>query len=356
MALADKRIRETSTLSTDASAATDDVLLEKDAATLAGITQEIETLKVTIDRQSETAKLLEAEHAGHERAVREAKHPLCPYDDAPIDVERAQFVCPLPRLPDPAAPLKLAAETARARNEHTRELHENETKLAALRRQEASLTEKVAATRRRVEARQLAVAAATKASQSAWATKGLVGRLFDLRAEADKAHDDEAKARTKLHELQEQQKAGLSAFHTTKLQSWFDYLIRRVVSPEASGSVSLDGNGLHPRIEWHGRRRSVALNSLQIVLFDLAAMLCAVEGDGIAPAFLIHDSPREGDLDPYTYARIFRALRELGPDDQSAAFQYIVTTTTTPPSQVADRIRLTITADRAENRLLMENL
>lgn len=159
-----------------------------------------------------------------------------------------------------------------------------------------------------------------------------------------------------LVDLQDRQKAGLSAFSTAKLQRWFDYLIRRVVSPEAKGWIVLDGNGLHPRIDWRGRRRSVALNSLQIVLFDLAAMLCAVEGDAPCPAFLIHDSPREGDLDPHTYARVFHAIHELGEDEDGAPFQYIVTTTTNPPSLVQGRVRLTIAADSAQNRLLMEDL
>jgi hypothetical protein len=68
------------------------------------------------------------------------------------------------------------------------------------------------------------------------------------------------------------------------------------------------------------------------------------------------DSPREGDLDPHTYARIFHAIYELGEDEEGAPFQYIITTTTNPPSLVQGRVRLTIAADSAQNRLLMEAL
>jgi hypothetical protein len=354
-ALADRRIQDTLSLRTDARVASDEAQLPQLTSGIAGITQEIEALTSTIDRLRETVGLHEREQAEHWCAVRTAKHPTCPYDGTPLDVDKARFVCPLPRLPDPAEARKIAEEADRARDKHAQELRANEAKLTNLKREQASLMEQVGAIRRRLEAHQLALVASTEASRTAWATKSQVRRVFELAKEVDEAREAEGNAKTQLAALQKQQLDGLSSFSTARLQRWFDYLIRRVVSPEASGTVTLDGNGLHPRIEWRGRRRSVALNSLQIVLFDLAAMLCAVEGDGIAPAFLIHDSPREGDLDLHTYARIFRAVRELGEDDQLAPFQYIVTTTTEPPQQVADRRRLTITADLPKNRLMMED-
>lgn len=354
--MTDQRIRSAPALSTDANLARDEELLPKHAAQLAQIAQEIDGLESTVDRQREGARLLENERAERWRAVREAKHPTCPYDGTPLDVEQARFVCPLPRLPDPAEARRVAEETNTSREKLLDELERNEGRLVELRRDHAGLREQIEKVRRRIEAHQLAVAAATSVSQSAWATKGIVRRLFEVRAAADEARAKERAAKDKLADLQERQKAGLSAFSTEKLQRWFDYLIRRVASPEAKGWIVLDGNGLHPRIDWRGRRRSVALNSLQIVLFDLAALLCAVEGDALSPAFLVHDSPREGDLDPHTYARIFRAIHELGEDEDLAPFQYIITTTTKPPKNVEGRVRLTIAADTARNRLLMEDL
>lgn len=87
-----------------------------------------------------------------------------------------------------------------------------------------------------------------------------------------------------------------------------------------------------------------------------AAMLCAVEGNSQAPAFLVHDSPREGDLDPWTYARLLEALFELGPDESTAPFQYIVTTTTDPPEGVRSRVRLKISAGEEQQRLFQVDL
>jgi hypothetical protein len=185
----------------------------------------------------------------------------------------------------------------------------------------------------------------------------MVRRLFELAAAVDQALRAELEAKERLRAHQESQNAGLSAYSTAKLERWFDFLIRRIVSPDAQGTVTLDGNGLHPKIHWRGTRRSVALNSLQVVLFDLAAMLCSVEGDSRAPAFLVHDSPREGDLDPWTYARLFEGIFELGPDESSAPFQYIVTTTTDPPDgRVRSRIRLQLSASEEQHRLFRVDL
>jgi hypothetical protein len=357
MALADHKIRGTSAVATDPAHARDEEQLELSASELARVTQQVANLTGGIERQRERARLLERESAERWADVREAKHPVCPYDGTPLDVDKARFVCPLPSLPDPAAADRIAAETEATRKKVLADLSEDERNLIALSGDKASLAARVEALRRRIEAHQLAVAVKTSESQAAWATKGMVRRLFELRVQSDEARRADTEAKEALGELQEEQVAGLSAFSTSKLQYWFDYLIRRVIAPEATGTIVLDGNGLHPRIDWRGTRRSVALNSLQIVLFDLAAMLCAVEGNSRAPAFLVHDSPREGDLDPWAYARLFEALFELGPDESTAPFQYVVTTTTDPPvGQVRSRVRLQISAGEELQRLFRVDL
>ncbi|HEV7672593.1 MAG TPA: hypothetical protein VGS22_29085 [Thermoanaerobaculia bacterium] len=356
MELADTKIRGTSALTTDPTYALDEDQLEQTAGELARVTQQISNLTSEVERKREQASLLERRSAERWAEVREARHPVCPYDGTPLDVEEASFVCPLPHLPDPAAADRIAAETDATREKIRAELSVDEASLTKLRGVEGALEERMKALRRRIEAHQLAFAAATSASQAAWATKGMVRRLFELRKQGDDARRADEEAKDALGEIQNVHVAGLSAFSTSALEQKFDYLIRRVVAPEATGTIVLDGNGLHPRIEWRGIRRSVALNSLQIVLFDLAAMLCAVEGKSRAPAFLVHDSPREGDLDPWTYSRIFEALLELCPDERTAPFQYIVTTTTDPPEAVRSRVRLQISAGEEQHRLFQIDL
>lgn len=354
--LADQRIRSVHSVSTDPSHARYEAELSGAEGDLARVNQELARFIEEIDRKRHHVNLLEQEYADRWARVREAKHPACPYDDTPLDVEKARFVCPLPRLPDPATAVRIAEEIAAARQKALDEIADDERKLALLYGEKASHRTRAEALRRTIEVHQLAISAATNASQAAWATKGMVRRLFELRTEADVALAAEEEAKGALRQHQDLQLAGLSEFSNGKLQGWFDYLVRRIVAPEAIGRIVLDGNGLHPKIEWRGTRRSVALNSLQIVLFDLAAMLCAVEGGCPSPAFLVHDSPREGDLDHHTYARIFRAISELGRDEDMAPFQYVLTTTTEPPESVRDRVRLQIAADIDEQRLLRVDL
>ncbi|HSK46629.1 MAG TPA: hypothetical protein VLA05_01325 [Coriobacteriia bacterium] len=357
MALADQKIRRTSAVSMGPTHVRNEEQLEQAAGDLARVTQRLTNLEGEVERKRERVRLLEGESAKRWSEVREAKHPVCPYDDTPLDVDKARFVCPLPRIPDPADAARAAAETDLTRKEALEDLSEDERSLTTLKGDKASLDEKVKALRRRIEANQLAVAAATSASQAAWATKGMVRRLAELRRLSDDALRAKAVAEETLRERQSQQLAGLASFSTSSLQRWFNSLLQRVLGSEATGKIVLDGNGLRPRIQWRGIRRSVALNSLQIVLFDLAAMLCAVEGSSRAPAFLVHDSPREGDLDPWTYARLFEALFEFGPDENTAPFQYIVTTTTDPPQgRVRSRVRLEISASEEQQRLFRVDL
>lgn len=357
LALADKKIRSVRTVSIDPEHARNEQQYETVVRDLARIEQEIKNLESQLELKRQRAELLEHDAAERWAEVREAKHPTCPYDDTPLDVERSKFVCPLPKLPDPAEAKRIAAETEKERKKISAELSEDQGRLRNLHGERAALDAREKMLRRKIESYELTIASATKESQTAWSTKASVRRLFELRTELDNLQEASKDARTELKELNEEQVASLSTFPTSKLQIWFDYLIRRVLSPEAHGTIVLDGHGLHPRINWRGNRRSVALNSLQIVLFDLAAMLCAVEGSSKTPAFLVHDSPREGDLDPWTYARLFEAIDELGGDERTAPFQYIVTTTTDPPEgRVRSKVRLQISADKDESRLFKVDL
>lgn len=102
------------------------------------------------------------------------------------------------------------------------------------------------------------------------------------------------------------------------------------------GSIKLDGKGLRVDAQFYGRGEisTAALDSLKIVAFDLAAMHLAVEERADLPAFLIHDSPREADLDGTLYARLFDLIQLWESESTPPCFQYIITTTTAPPVTV----------------------
>jgi len=355
--LADQRVRAAATVTMDPDHVREAEQLAQLQGEVAGAEARVATARARADLERARVALAMAERVKTWAAYRAANHPVCPFDDTPLDVEASKFKCPNVRLPDPAAARSLADNAGAEAILAQEGLAHADDELQSASGEHATLKSRVRTLAQRVDQRYAAVASATRESQEAWATRGLVHRLLELSRQLDESLRAEDEAKLALHQLQEEQVTALSEHSTADLERWFDFLVRRVVAPEAKGTVVLDGKGLHPRIEWRGTRRSVALNSLQVVLFDLAAMLCAVEGHSKAPAFLIHDSPREGDLDSSTYARIFHAFLELGPDEATAPFQYILTTTTDPPAgPVRSRVRLQIGADTEAARLFQVDL
>jgi hypothetical protein len=121
------------------------------------------------------------------------------------------------------------------------------------------------------------------------------------------------------------------------------------------GTVKLDGNGLRVDAQFAGRGdvSTAALDSLKIVAFDLAALHMAVEEEADLPAFLVHDSPREADLDGQLYERLFSLLHQWEMSAETPSFQYIVTTTTAPPRdlQTDAHVRLRMSSTPADMRL-----
>lgn len=137
-----------------------------------------------------------------------------------------------------------------------------------------------------------------------------------------------------------------------------DLVVRHLVPGEVSGSAVLDGKGLHLHIKMGGDRSTAAIESLKVVIFDLAMLTLAIEGRTRFPSFLVHDSPREADLDLLVYHRLFDLIQTLEQYGPAPQFQYVVTTTTAPPQQILDgeALRLTLKGAPPEGRLLMTDL
>nr|WP_312351921.1 DUF2326 domain-containing protein [Brucella intermedia] len=121
-----------------------------------------------------------------------------------------------------------------------------------------------------------------------------------------------------------------------------------------TSTIKLDGHGLKVDAEFAGRGEvsTAALDSLKIVAFDLAALHMAIEEKADLPAFLIHDSPREADLDGQLYAGLFKLVHQWE-EAETPCFQYIVTTTTAPPPELQDEryVRLQMSSTPADMRL-----
>ena len=121
-----------------------------------------------------------------------------------------------------------------------------------------------------------------------------------------------------------------------------------------TSTIKLDGHGLKVDAAFAGRGEvsTAALDSLKIVAFDLAALHMAIEEQADLPAFLIHDSPREADLDGQLYAGLFKLVHQWE-EAGTPCFQYIVTTTTAPPPELQDEryVRLQMSSTPADMRL-----
>ncbi len=162
-----------------------------------------------------------------------------------------------------------------------------------------------------------------------------------------------------IEESQKKQRAakGAHAKRRNQVSRCFDRAIKALLGPEAGGQVTLDARGMKPEPDGTVPVRGGAFRSLGTVLaFDLGCLAAAVEGVGRLPAFWLHDSPRDADIEPVLYERLFRFARDLEQvyGEREPAFQYIVATTTAPPEELGQSpfARLTLDA-RDETGLLL---
>ena len=112
----------------------------------------------------------------------------------------------------------------------------------------------------------------------------------------------------------------------------YDALAKELLGKKVTGEVKLK-KGIEPDLKYHGRRKSAALNLSKLLVFDLACVALGMTSEHTHhPRFIIHDSPREADLAISIYHALFRTARMLeAACEGEPAFQYIVTTTESPP-------------------------
>lgn len=100
-----------------------------------------------------------------------------------------------------------------------------------------------------------------------------------------------------------------------------------------------------------------AYNALSSLAFDFCALVAALNGIGHHPRFLIHDSPRESDMELSLYRPLFNLAGQLE-RVAASSFQYIVTTTEPPPAGMATapHLCLELDASKPDGKLLKEDL
>ena len=159
----------------------------------------------------------------------------------------------------------------------------------------------------------------------------------DLQRETtglNEANEEREKKQEELEQVQSEYQERVT--HVTRA---YDALLKHVLSPTYSGVFRmLKGEPSFSISETTGLTGE-AVETLALVLADVTAMLCSATGLGFHPRFLIHDSPREADLDRQIYNRFLSAVAGISADmggSQGAPFQHIITTTSRPPDKLLD--------------------
>jgi hypothetical protein len=317
-------------------------------------------IEATIPESEKMASQLQGELPGISFSKSEAESPICPICDVPIDRALAEGCGVSHKLPDlEACRRRLALRKKNIEDEINR--------LASLRSARTQTLQQLALAKQRVDQLAESLAAIEKARdarEGAWySARRLVDdveRLSELIGTQETAQKSAREIVSRL----ETERAVLGAFRDKqarvfgRLSETFDPIVRRLVGSDAKGRVTLSGNGLEPNVNMGGDRTTAAIDSLKVLAFDLAVLCLSIEGDTRVPAFLIHDSPREADLGLSIYHRLFRLVTEIEGSDGPPQFQYIVTTTTRPPEDLAVEpwLRLTLRGSPGTERLLRRDL
>lgn len=169
-----------------------------------------------------------------------------------------------------------------------------------------------------------------------------------------------ASAQKKIDASTDTLKAARSRFETLKgnLSNHYDAVLKRIISPQAEGTIEVDGDGMRPKSNDAVADSGTTLREYADVLgFDLSCLAASVCGVGHLPRFWIHDSPRQADSEEQLYHSILRFLAELEaayPPGRRPSFQYILTTTSAPAPEVnrAPFLRLRLHARTESGKLL----
>jgi chromosome segregation ATPase len=188
---------------------------------------------------------------------------------------------------------------------------------------------------------------------------------WDAAATNGDSDDPIVALRDKLEQLEAEEKAAEMELTSlldgadearALLSEVFDQSVKTVLSEAYSGAVGFNGRELSFSLRHGPALAGEAMQTLSILIADVSCMLFRVLGHGHLPGLLVHDSPREADLDPRIYEsfQLFLAsLNDACGGQCSCPFQYIMTTTTPPPEAVQDRfVRDTLDA-RSENEMLL---
>ncbi|WP_236872516.1 chromosome segregation protein SMC [Burkholderia pseudomallei] len=329
-------------------------------AEVARIEAEIQKQEAVIPVIERAISALRGEFPTLAYSLKEAENYPCPICEVPIDRVLASQCGLSHKIPDlEACKARLESGKKALRDEQdrldsARSILKQLRPELALAKQNAAGKEQYYQNRLRLrEQHDGAWYAARKSGDDVERLASLLEQQKSAEVRLDRNQTDIEQARERIGALQSQNAAAFS-----KLAQKFDPIVRRLIGAEASGEIRLTGNGLSLIVQMGGDRSTSAIDSLKVVAFDLATLCMSIEGETKLPAFLIHDSPREADLGLALYHGMFHLVRELEEIGSAPLFQYIVTTTTSPPQECAQApwVVMQLRGSPASSRLLKRDL
>jgi hypothetical protein len=129
---------------------------------------------------------------------------------------------------------------------------------------------------------------------------------------------------------------------SNSFSSRFNSIVQRTINNEFRGLVGISEDGVSFRINRGNSLFGEAYETLAVLLADLALLVEGAVSEVHHPGILVHDSPREADLNVRIYERMLEVATEMIEGlrhDGNTPFQYFVTTTTPPSDRLAiDRV------------------
>ena len=319
---------------------------------LSGVQARIPEIEALIAR-------IRGEIPGASARARGAEQPVCPVCEVPVDLALAEGCKLSHRLPDLAEmkrrldQLQEDAERERQRLEEHREQERRIVlDLTPARERADKLHQRLRSVELMRDTRSESWFRARRCIDDVDRLDRLLAGHDSIQSRVDALEGEIQITRDRVGAFRDAQTGVFDALSRT-----FDDIIRTVVGMNASGTVAFDGNGLRSSVVLGGERSTAAIDSLKVIAFDLAVMCMSIDGLTHVPAFLIHDSPREADLGLGVYHRLFHFVRDLEHGGARPSFQYIVTTTTSPPSALRmDPWLVETLGGAAEERLLRRDL
>ncbi len=141
----------------------------------------------------------------------------------------------------------------------------------------------------------------------------------------------------------------------------FNQIIKFIINKDLKGTLTFTNieNNATLELETGGELDSAAFRALRCLAYDYTALLSSyIDSEhSCHPRFLIHDSPRESDLEPGIYRDIFNFVAQFE-SHHPESFQAIITTTEPPPPefQKHPHLRLELASTPKEKRFYGENL